>query len=439
MAVGRTAPAMPASTAVTPATTTSQTGGSVADTMPAEPTSSNAVADFPTVVDPLVEALRNGRRDLVAQRLTIPPGDNAFENFRLALRLDPHNRAARKGIADIAAKYVEFAGKSLNEGDVAQFNDYLDRATGVLDPPSDYDDVLKRIADVRRQAAAPLIASAGTAAAAWNKVAASAAYRKALQLDPGNRTALDGLKFVATIGQPGFVFHDKLADASAGPPMVILPGAKVAMARHEITRGEFRRYWRAGGRAAFAKRSFSCRDRESIFRSSRDRDWQRPGIPQNDSHPVVCVTWLEAAAYARWLGKQTGRHYRLPSPGELTALERKVPRGPCKANLADAPYNHRYNSDDGSSCSDGFAATAPVDRFGLVDGISDIDGNVREWSAACGDGSPVPAGGSCRDYLVQGRGWLSRAGKEPATFSDTYADDVGLNTVGFRVVRDLGK
>ena len=33
--------------------------------------------------------------------------------------------------------------------------------------------------------------------------------------------------------------------------------------------------------------------------------------------------------------------------------------------------------------------------------------------------------------------WLSVAGKESATFKDNYAGDVSLNSVGFRVVRDL--
>jgi len=405
--------------------------------MPAATTTS-AAEEFPTVVDPLAEALSKGHQDLIARRLTIPANDNAYDQFRLALRLDPRNKQARRGIADIAAKYVEFARKSLGDGDIAQFNDYLKRATDVLVPPDDYAEALDQITQMRHQLVAPLLIRAKAAAATWDKVAAREAYQRALQLDPGNQAATEGLKFVATIGTPGFVFRDKMGNAAEGPPMVILPGARVAMGRYEITRGEFRAYWKAAGRAAFGKKSISCRDRESIFRSSNDRNWQHPGIAQNDSHPVVCVTWLEAVAYARWLSRQTGKHYRLPSPKELDNLERRAPKGGCKANLADASYNRQYNSNDGSACNDGYATTAPVGRFSSIEGVSDIDGNVREWSAACGDGTPAKAGGGCRSYLVKGRSWLSRASKEASTFSDTYADDVGLNTIGFRVVRDLG-
>lgn len=417
--------------------TSAPTGVASATSVPAE-TTSVVGEDYPTVVDPLTQALQQGRRDLAAQRLTLPAGDNAYDQFRFALRLDPHNKAAHKGITEIAEKYIEFARRNLSGGDIGQFSDYLKRAGDVLDPPADYADALKKIANLRSEAAAPLIARGKAAATAWDKPAARAAYQQALQLDPGSRAARQGLKFVATIGEPGFVFRDKLGAAGSGPPMVVLPGSKLAMAQHEVTRGEFRVYWNAAGRAVFGKQSISCRDRESIFRSSRDRDWQHPGIAQNDSHPVVCVTWLEALGYAQWLSRQTGKPYRLPSPKEFNDLERRAPKGDCRSNLADAAYNRQYGSDDGSRCNDGFATTAPAGRFGAIDGIQDIDGNVREWSAACGDGSPVRAGGSCRSYLVKGRSWLSRAAREAPTFSDTYADDVGLNTVGFRVVRDLG-
>jgi len=200
---------------------------------------------------------------------------------------------------------------------------------------------------------------------------------------------------------------------------------------------EFRRFWDGGGRAEFSGKEPSCRDRESIFRSSKKRNWENPDIAQDDNHPVVCISWAEAAAYAQWLGKQTGKRYRLPAPAEFDRVASRAGRGDCtSANLADAAYNKQFESRDGSDCDDGFAATSPVERFAAIDGVFDIDGNVREWVAACGNGSAATTAGSCRDYSVKGRGWLSAA-KESATFKDNYAADVSLNSVGFRVVRDL--
>jgi formylglycine-generating enzyme required for sulfatase activity len=160
---------------------------------------------------------------------------------------------------------------------------------------------------------------------------------------------------------------------------------------------------------------------------------------QDDSHPVVCVSWQEAAAYAQWLSKETGKHYRLPAPAEFDQVARRAGSAACKSNLADASYKKQFDSRDGSDCDDGFAGTSPVGHFGGVAGIDDIDGNVRAWTGACGGGAAAQAGSSCRDFIAKGRSWMSVAAKEPPTYSDTFGHDVALNTVGFRLVRDLEK
>lgn len=391
---------------------------------------------FPTVVDPVAEALSLGRTDLATQRLTLPADDNAFDHFRFALRVEPRNKAALQGIGDIGRRYIELARKSLQDGDLGQFDEYLGRASDVAKSLPSGGDLPKTIADARVQAAQAFIDKGKSAAEIWNKAAATVAYKQALQVDPGNATAQQGLNHAARIGEPGFVFHDNLAGAGAGPEMVIV-GAHLAVGRHEVSRGEFRRYWAAAGRARFGNLHPSCRDRESFFRSSRDRTWQRPGFPQTDAHPVVCLTWDEAVGYTQWLSKQTGKSYRLLSPAEFDRLARKAASANCRANLADAAYNTKYDSNDGSRCNDGFANTAPVDHFAPVDGLYDIDGNVREWVAACGGGEPAKAGSSCRSFLAKGRGWMSPPAKEKPTYGDSFSDDVGLDTVGFRIARDL--
>jgi serine/threonine-protein kinase PpkA len=393
--------------------------------------------DLPTVVDPVTEAIRLGRLDLAGQRLTTPPGSNALERFQLALKLDPKNKAAKQGVADIAKKYIDFADKNLSTGDMVQFGQFLDRAGDVAKSVPDNTDLANDIATRRQKAAEPYLAQAKTAATAWDKAAAKTAYEKALQVDPNNAAAREGLKTVGSIGEPGFVFRDKLTDGAQGPELVVVD-AQMAMARRDVTRAEFRRYWAAAGRAAFEGKEPSCRDRESIFRSSKKRNWENPDIVQDDTHPVVCIGWQEAAAYAQWLSKQTGKRYHLPSPAEFDRVARRAPAGDCKANLADASFKRQFDSRQGSDCDDGFAATSPVGHFEPVAGVFDIDGNVRQWAAACGGGAAAEPGSNCRDFIVKGRGWLSQS-KEPATFSDTYASDVGLNTVGFRVVRDLEK
>ena len=421
--------------AVAPGSTAAVDAADAAQVQAADP--SLDPNNFPTVVDPVVEAVRLGRIDLSSQRLTTPPGSNALERFQLALKLDPKNKQAKQGIADVAKKYLELAEKNLAGGDATQFSQYMDRAAEVAKGVADNADLPKEIAARRAKAAEPYLAQAKAAALAWDKAGAKAAYEKALQFDPNNAAAREGVKFAATIGEPGFVFRDKLADGTQGPELVILD-AKLAMGRRDVTRAEFRRFWGSAGAAAFAGKELSCRDRESIFRSSKKRNWENPDIAQEDNHPVVCINWAEAAAYAQWLSKQTGKHYRLPSPAEFDRAARKAGGGECRANLADASYKRQFDSRSGSDCDDGFAATSPVGRFDAAGGIYDIDGNVREWVAACGGGAAAEAGSSCRDFIAKGRGWLSLE-KEPVTAADTFAADVGLNSIGFRVVRDIDK
>lgn len=396
------------------------------------------LADLPTVVDPVSEAIRLGRVDLAAQRLTSPAGNNALERFQLAMKLDPKNKQARQGIADVAKRYIDYAEKNRTQGDLASYDKFLKTAADVAKSVPDDIEVAKAIAQSRQSAAAPFVAQGKNASAAGDKAGAKTAFEKALQFDPENDAAKEGLKYVATIGEPGFAFRDKMGDGQ-GPELVIID-SHVAVAKHDVTRGEFRRFWNAVGKSQFPDGSISCRDRESVFRSSKKRTWENPDIAQDDAHPVVCVSWAEAATYAQWLSKQTGKHYRLMTPAEFDNVVRKAPSGACKSNLADASFNKKFDSHDGADCDDGFAGTAPVGHFGAVaGGIADIDGNVRTWVGACGNGSPADVGSRCRDFLVKGRGWLSQPNRESPNFSDTYGSDVALNTVGFRVVRDVEK
>ncbi len=392
---------------------------------------------LPTVVDPVSEAIRLGRIDFASQRLTTPPGTNALERFQFVLSRDPKNKIAKQAIVDIAKKYIQLADKSQAGGDTSAYLQFLTNADDVAKTLDEGADVRQDIATRRAKLAEPYLAQARSATAELDKAAAKTAYEKVLEIDPNNATALDGLKLVATIGQPGFVFHDKIGDSAQGPDLLILAGGKTAVARHDVTRGEFRRYWNAAGRAAFAGKEPACRDRESFFRSSRDRTWQSPGFDQDDSHPVVCVSWAEAAAYAQWLSHQTGKRYRLLSVAEFNQLAARATSDCKTANLADAAFNRKYDSHDGASCDDGFADTAPATHF-QSGGVHDASGNVRVWVAACGNGSAVPSAGGCRDYLAKGRSWMS-APKDAATGGDSFGADVGLNSVGVRVAREVDK
>ena len=394
------------------------------------------LSKLPTVVDPVVELVRLGRADLAGQRLTSPPRNNAFERFSVALRIDPKSKTAKQGVVDTARAYLEMASKAWEAGDVPTFTGYLDKVIEVGGSIAEGAESVAAAKERRAREVESLRAVAEAAATRWDKVAARAAYEKILVIDTGNGKARDALKSVDRIGEPGFTFRDA-SGAGNGPDLVVV-AAGLAFSRREVTRGEFAQFWRNGGQQQFAGKEPSCRDRESVFRSSRKRTWQSPDITQDDSHPVVCVGFPQALAYANWLSKETGERYRLPTVAEWEQVARRAPTGSCtSANLADASFKRTFESRVGADCDDAHAATAPGGRFAAVAGVFDIDGNVREWVATCGKAAPLIAG--CREHGVRGRGWLSPADKESLTQGDSYAEDVALNTLGFRVVRELGR
>jgi formylglycine-generating enzyme required for sulfatase activity len=47
-----------------------------------------------------------------------------------------------------------------------------------------------------------------------------------------------------------------------------------------------------------------------------DERWKAPGFSQSDNHPVVWVSWINAADFCVWLSAKEGKLYRLPTEAE---------------------------------------------------------------------------------------------------------------------------
>jgi formylglycine-generating enzyme required for sulfatase activity len=215
--------------------------------------------------------------------------------------------------------------------------------------------------------------------------------------------------------------------------VMTVAGKKLAVGRTEITLGDFRRYWNARGSKTRAARP-SCRDRESFFRTSKTRTFQspfdKPELAQDAEHPVVCVSWDDAADYVKWLSTESGKRYRLPSAAEFGSLAQGARPAACKSNLADQRYDKVLGEREGASCDDGYAATAKVKSYETDSGpLYDIAGNVREWVSDCA--------GACKTHLALGAAWLTVPGKGDGVPRESFDADLGLTTVGFRVVREV--
>lgn len=180
------------------------------------------------------------------------------------------------------------------------------------------------------------------------------------------------------------------------------------------------------------------------WRRRAETGWTNPGFEQAGDHPVVCVSWLEATAYADWLSEKTGRSYRLPTFEESAAAA--VPAEASdfwwgndfgevceRANAADAAFRASYPEDTRPvlECQDGHAHTNPVTAFPPNQaGLHDTLGNVWEWTNSC-------LQGDCSNAVFRGAAWATPF---PRHFKKDgqWADRILLKNsgIGFRVMRD---
>ena len=195
---------------------------------------------------------------------------------------------------------------------------------------------------------------------------------------------------------PGEVFRD----CAECPEMVVLAGGNLAMGRYEVTVGEYRAFVSATGGTG----------------NDRWRDHGR--FRQTDRHPVVSVSWEDARAYVGWLSRTTGATYRLPTESEWERAAAGLPTG-C-GNRRDAFYD---GSGEGT-CEVGTNGTNAA-------GLSDMVGNVWEWTSDCWEGD-------CGRRVLRGDSWYGNAELllRPSERNWFTTADRFIN-IGFRVSRTL--
>ena len=92
--------------------------------------------------------LKRASRQVAREQLTLPAGANALDTYREVLRLDPDNRTATQGMADIKARYREWAGYAAERGEWDTVARYYQRALKV-DPEDP--ELLSKLKQVRNR------------------------------------------------------------------------------------------------------------------------------------------------------------------------------------------------------------------------------------------------------------------------------------------------
>jgi formylglycine-generating enzyme required for sulfatase activity len=176
----------------------------------------------------------------------------------------------------------------------------------------------------------------------------------------------------------------------------------LSVSMFDVTRGEWKSFVEATSRPISTGCGYSGLPKEERSKAS----WQYLGFPQEDRHPVVCVTFQDALDYAIWLTKKTGHRYRLLSEAEWEYAARAGTETPYPWGTTASHEFANYGGDDhpGPGLAQGrdeWVGTSPVGSFPPnAFGLYDMNGNVMQWVQDCfsNDYTGLPGNGTA--FLV---------------------------------------
>jgi formylglycine-generating enzyme required for sulfatase activity len=245
-------------------------------------------------------------------------------------------------------------------------------------------------------------------------------------------------------------------DNGAGARVHVTIKLPLAVSRFEINVSQFAKFVKTTGYMVGGCDS----DREfASNKDERSRGWQNIGPYAAALKPVVCVSWLDATAYARWLRESTGLEYRLLSEAEWEYAARartntafafgneidktKVVHGNGNINTTDF---EKSAFDAYRLMTDSNAIGKSVNAWGLAH----MHGNAAEWVEDCytenyANLSEIvwmkghSRNGTCEsgNRTVRGGSWLSSGSEVRSAARIEMKDSSRKNWIGFRVVRGI--
>lgn len=151
-------------------------------------------------------------------------------------------------------------------------------------------------------------------------------------------------------------------------------------------------------------------------------------------HPVTNVNWFDVQSYIAWFREKSGLKVRLPTQHEwLEFADNHAPRK--KEKLFTDP-RLSWAADYDLTAEPPVKITQTSGHFGVnINGVSDLKGNVWEWTATqCGNGETVGADGCRSGRLLMGEhvAVLSDVVRDPGNAS--CGAGIPPANLGFRLV-----
>ena len=436
------------------------------------------------------EAMRAGRVDQ-------PIENSAWTHYSSALKLDPGNAAALEGLVAVQEDMIAQAIAYANELDFETADRVLEDAELVRENPSAIQAARKEIAEFRAGYAEELEMQAVTAMDAGKFDQAERALIGLVALGDMDtevsrlRRRMEEARVYGGL-KPGQVIRDHFVSGGGWTPESVIvqagnfmmgstafedgrkenegPQHRVvfrrgfAIGKTEVTVRQFRQFVEQSGYRTDAEKigHSMIYDHHSGRLTRRDDiDWEYDyeGRQAKDDLPVVHVSWNDAAAYVRWLGRGTGKPYRLPTEAEFefalrggrSSLYWWGDESPSQVveNLTgedDVSRNRRQWDTFFEDYGDRHWGPAPVGSFRANPaGLYDIGGNVAEWVMDCWHESYIraPSDGSawvnpgCARRVIRGAFWASSPEQARSAFRLSASPTLRDARVGFRIARDL--
>lgn len=245
-------------------------------------------------------------------------------------------------------------------------------------------------------------------------------------LTPLERKSLPG---VVSLGGALITLRDKADTAS----VKLLP---FKITESEITVEQFRLFVDKTGYSNPQWASYPCTSGGTTATRS---GWDGPGYNQTEQHPVTCVSYRDARAYAAWLSQATDRFWRLPTEAEWEYANRAGTRStywwgnefkPGIAACTDCPPQIPGKP--------ALAVTGTPNAFGLLHTAD----NVSEWTCsvfaelAIGEAGKCGTMGESSRVSVRGGSWKSSLQTLQSDHRAYLEPDKRNAWTGFRLVQE---